>query len=263
MFTSLFPSADIFFKVLCTKLSIALKQFMRRSIDLYIWAFCTLLVTGYIFQAFGMKADFGPFQLGGAVATAGLFEIFGNTANMIMDIEGDRNILYYLTLPTSAATILLSMVCSFAIMGTLLSLVMVPLGKLLFWNSMDLTLISPLKLVIILALSNLFFAILSLAVTAYTKQMARIGSVWSRFLFPLWFLGGFQYSWFILHKTIPTLAYISLFNPVTYVMEGTRAAMLGQAGYLSWWGCCAALCAFIVLIWTYAYVAMKKHLDFV
>ena len=93
--------------------------------------------------------------------------------------------------------------------------------------------------------------------------MERIETVWTRFIFPLWFLGGFQFSWQIVYGISKPLSYVMLANPVTYVMEGLRAATLGQAGYIHFWICVGMLCAFSIATGTLAYRGLKKRLDFV
>jgi ABC-type polysaccharide/polyol phosphate export permease len=79
----------------------------------------------------------------------------------------------------------------------------------------------------------------------------------------MWFMGGFQFSWMSLYSAIPVVAYIDLINPVIYVTEATRVALLGQEGYLSFWLCCGTLLLFSVGCAWYALKRMKKRLDFV
>lgn len=263
MIFELFEQKNIFWKLFKTRLLIASRHLVDKTVNIYIWAFCTLIVTGYVLQAFGLMSGYGAIQLAGVLGTVGFFEIYGNTANTLMDFEGDRSIEYYLTLPTKPWVIMFSMSAVYTFIGICLTIMTIPLGKLLLWNSFSLSQISWFKFAIITVVSNIFFGLSTLAIAAHTESMTKISNVWMRFLFPLWFFGGFQFSWQALHKVLPWVAYLDLANPVLYVMEGVRASVLGQEGYLSWGVCVAVLCIFSVLAAIYTYRKMKKLLDFV
>lgn len=263
MNTKTFGFFDIFFKLMGMRLLIIRQQMFDKVFNLYIWAFCTLVIMGHVMQAFGLSGSFGIFQLAGVLATAGLFEMYGNVAMTIMDLEGDRSIEYYLTLPTTPSVVLASTASAYACVGTILSLTIVPLGKLIFWSTLDLTAISWFKFVTIIIVANIFYGILTQAVAAHVGSMSKMGNVWMRFIFPMWFLGGFQFSWMAMHKLSAPIAYALLCNPVIYIMEGTRAAIIGQTEFLSWGVCIGALSLFSFVCWFYAYNKMKRLLDFV
>ena len=254
---------NIFFKLLGTRLLIIRPQLLAKLINIQIWSVCTLVIFGHVMQASGLAADFGIFQLAGIIATAGLFENYGNIATIIMDFAGEQSIGYYLTLPVKPSVILLSTACAYACVGTLLSFSMIILGKIVFYNSLDLASIAWVKLIMITVLANLFYGLLAQAIAAHVGVVAKIGNVWSRFIFPLWFLGGFQFSWATMYKSCSPLAYVLLANPIIYIMEGTRAAVKGQQGCLSWWTCMGMLSLFTIASWLVAYNRMKKRLDFV
>ncbi len=103
----------------------------------------------------------------------------------------------------------------------------------------------------------------ALMVGSFVKNMSTIGSVWMRFIYPIWFLGGFQFSWTVLFKTSPKLAYLNLINPMTYIMEAIRGAILGQEGYLPFWPCTSMVILFAFACAWYGIVRLKKRLDFV
>ncbi len=221
------------------------------------------MVMGYIMQEYGLTQSYGCFQLATVIATVGLFEIYGNSFRFISDIEGDNHLNYLLTLPLSPTVLLWSLIFSYSLIGIILSFGLIPFGKLLFWNDFSLAEISWLKFVIILILSNIFFGVFTLAVTAHVGALSKMENVWTRFIFPLWFMGGFQFSWASIYKLSQPLAYAFLCNPVLYVMEGIRAALLGQGDCLPWHWCCIALCCFTFIGWLYAKRTMKRLLDLV
>jgi hypothetical protein len=253
----------IFFQLLKTRLLIAYPFFFDKVINQSIWAFCSLFIAGYVMQQFGLSSGFGLFQFAGVVGTAGLFEIYPSVVGMVIDFASEQTIFYYLTLPTTGLMVMLSMIIGFAIQGIALSLCMIPLGKLLFFNQLNLLNIAWIKLLITLIVANLFLSSLIPGVAAAIQNIGKIGNAWSRFIFPMWFLGGFQFSWISIYTISKPLAYCLLLNPVTYIMEAIRVSILGQSGFLNWYLCIGALIVFCLFSTCYSYYRMKKFLDFV
>jgi ABC-2 type transport system permease protein len=254
---------DIFRQLLCAKLVNIRSTLTEKIINIYVWAGCTLFVMSYLMQSFGLAQNFGQFQLAGILSVVGLFELYGNTATLVADLEGDRIIAYYLTLPTSMLTVLLSYICYYVIMSMSMSIALLPLGKLLLWNQFHLIDVAWLKFGLFMMLINLVWAALAFVLAAYLSSLDKLSMAWCRVIFPLWFLGGFQFSWMTTHATAPMLAYVMLLNPVIYATEGIRAVMLGQDGYLSFWLCFIVMVAVLAIAGAWAFVAMKKRLDLV
>lgn len=263
MVTGMFCYFNIFCQLVSTQLTAVRSQLVDMVINLYIWVFCSLVIMGYIMQSFGLAADYGCFQLASIIGTVGLFEVYGNVTKNVMDFDGDRTISYYLTLPTKPWVILGSFVAFYSLVGTILSCLVFPFGKLILYNSFNLDNVSWLKALIIITLANVFFGVFTLVVTTLVGTMSKVRNVWSRFIFPLWILGGFQFSWAVMYKVSVPLAYLMLCNPIVFVMEGCRAALLGQADYLPWWLCCSGLSGYIVICWFFMLRKMKRLLDIV
>ncbi len=255
--------SPIFKHLLHIKLINFKKTVMGKFIDQSIWVMCTIFVTGYIMQAMGLRTDFGSFQLAGMLASTGIFEMYGNAYSLFMDFEGDQNISYYLTLPTTALVVILNMITFYAIIGVMLSLIMLPIGKLILWNQFALAQVSWIRLIPFFTLSSILYGSVTLLFASYIKNMDMMNSLWTRIIFPAWFLGGFQFSWEMVHKVSPYVSYLLLANPILYVIEGTRAALLGQEGYLPFWLCCCVIALLSILFTWLSYKKMKERLDFV
>jgi len=253
----------IFKTIIQSKLQVFRTLLIGHMVDYAIWMGTTTLVTGYLLQSFGMSRSFGPFQFAGCLATTGLFEVYGNVSRMLMDFEGDQTINYYLMLPTSAATVFMALIGYYALVGILTALFMLPLAKLLLWHYISISAISWLPLMMIILIANLFFGVFALWVTTFIKDFDHLGSLWTRFIFPIWFWGGFQFPWATMYELVPALAYLTLLDPVVYTMEGTRAALLGGATYFNAWLCIAVLSLFCVLCFADSMRRLKKRLDFV
>ena len=254
---------DIFCTLVSTHLLIARKGLWDQIINLYIWTSITLVIMGYIMQNFGLASGYGVFQFASIVAVVGLFEVYNSATKTIMDIGGDRSISYYLTLPAKPATVLLSMACSYGLVSMFLTAVLLPFGSLVLYNSFDISTISWVNFIIMAILANSFFAIFTIAMIAHVGTISKMRNIWMRFIWPLWFLGCYQFSWKALYVVSAPCAYLALCNPITFVTEGMRGALLGSAAFLPWGLCCGALCCYIMIFWSYAYYKMKRLLDFV
>ena len=254
---------DILKNILYAKFINLRSALWGKIIDISVWAGCSLYVTGYVMQAFGLSRDFGPFQLACILAVIGMFELSGNAPAMVADFEGDRTISYYLTLPGSTVTVLLGYIIYYATVSIIVSIAVLPLGKLILWQQLNLAGIAWLKFFLFLVLINLVWATATIPLTSYMSSLEKLETVWTRVIFPLWFLGCFQFSWTAIHATSPVLSYVMLLNPVLYATEGMRAVCLGQAGYLPFWLCFVVMVAVLIGLSFWGYVAFKKRLDLV
>lgn len=254
---------SIFSALVCTHLTAVRSQLCDMVINLYIWVFCALVIMGYIMQSFGLASNYGCFQFASILGTIGLFEIYSNVSKNVMDIDGDRTISYYLTLPAKPFVVLASYVCFYALIGIFLSIIVLPFGKLILYNSFTFASVSWFKFLLIVVLANIFFGVFTLMLTAYVGTMTKIRNIWSRFIFPVWILGCYQFSWMVVYKLSAPLAYLMLCNPIVFIMEGARASLLGQEGFLPWSVCCAVLVVYTIVIWCHMYHKMKRLLDFV
>jgi len=246
-----------------TDLKIFKKIAVSKWIDMFIWISTMILVFAYIMPAFGLTKSYGAFMVASMCSTAGLFQSFSYLAELVADIEGDRVISYCFTLPIPSWLVFIRLIIYYTISFMLLGILVLPAGKLMLWNSFSLAQVSFGKYVLIFLLTNIFYAILALWTASYVRSLLRMDSVWMRLIYPLWFLGCFQFSWKALREVSPVLAYIDLINPITYISEGTRAAILGQQGSLNFWWCVLALIVFIVLGGWNAIRRLKRRLDFV
>lgn len=232
-------------------------DYLKAIINSMIWLFCTVIVSNYVLSAMGIQAGFGVFILVGSVASVSLFRSIHSIPGLLGDIEGEGAISYYLTLPMKQAMVFVRYAVSFAIKAALVSISVLIFSKLIMWQVFDLSNLCLLKYCIIFIVSHSFIGFFALLIAAYTPNMSYFENVWSRVVFPMWFLGGYQFNWFTLYKQLPILAYLNLLNPLTYILEGHRVAFLGQAGYLNFWICCLMLILFNLIA---AYGGVRKFM---
>jgi len=254
---------NVFRQLLAAEFIVFKANFKDKIIDLFIWVGITAAIMGYVMPAFGLAADYGVFQLAGLVASGGLFEVFPSVMNLVSDFEGDKQIDYQLILPVPSWLIMVKTATFYALNAIILGVSVIPMGKLVLWYQFDLTKINIIQTIAIIIAISIFYGFFTLWLASRLENTLKIGSVWCRVIFPLWFLGGFQFSWMVLHKLFPTFAYVNLINPMTYIMEGIRGALLGQEGYLNVWLCALALAGFSLVFGLDSIRRLKKRLDYV
>lgn len=236
-------------------------EFWGKFIDTGLLLFTTVMIFGYVLPTYGIGTDYGPFLLVGVIAGFGFFEVMGKVSMMIADLEGDRTILYTLTLPLPSWLVFIYIAVSWALLSSIMGLLMFPLGKLLLFSQFTLAKMSFLKLPLIFILSNLFFGFFALWLVAVLKRMSNLAHLFVRVINPMYSFGGWWYSWMAISTISPIIGYLHLANPLLYVMEGMRAATLGQEGYLPFWISFTALAAFTIVIAWDAIRRLQKRLD--
>lgn len=140
---------------------------------------------------------------------------------------------------------------------------MVPIGKLTLWNQFDLSQIDYGKFALCILFQNIFYACFALWASSIIANMNKLGSVWARYIFPMWFMGGFQFSWIALYKAMPIVAYINLMNPMIYITEAMRVALISQSDYIDFWLCLIAIAFFSVICFIIGMRNLKQRLDFI
>ena len=252
---------NVMWQMLKRDLLIFKRDFFGKFIDTFLIFLTSIIVFAYFMPSEGLSFSYGPFLLIGCIASFGLFEVVGKVSLLMADIDGERNINYSLTLPITSRALFCYTAIYWSLTSFLLTLFLFPIGKLLLFERFDLSAINILKLIPIYITMNLFFGFFSLWLGAIIKSISGIASLFMRFINPIWMFGAYFYSWKALESYSPVIAKISLINPMVYIMEGMRAACLGQEGYLPYWSCLAALWIFILALSWHASKKMKKKLD--
>lgn len=243
-------------------LTVFKQQVVDKTIDISVWVILTMIVTEYVMPFFGLS-NFGLFQFGGIIAGVGLFELYASIVDLVADLEGDRVINYNLTLPMPSVFALMSKSVYYFIIYSALTFAMLPVGYLCLWGKWQLAYVCYYKLLLTVLFQSMFFACFVLWGASVVDNMAHLGKIWSRFIFPMWFMGGFQFSWFSLYQAMPVLAYVNVINPMIYITESVRVALLGQEGYANFWLCLGVIAFFSVVCFTIGFYNLKKRLDFV
>lgn len=257
--TTLSTHLRVFWHLLVRSFVIFKPELKDKIINSLIWTTITTLVFALLMPT--IVPNYGTFILMSGAASWGLFSTVMNIATVIGDLDGDKTIFYELSLPLPQWMVFTKIGLANAICSFVIALLVVPIGKLCLWSSIDLTYFAFGKFYLIIFLAYLFYGFFSLLIASITENLYKLDNIWLRVIFPMWFLGCYQFSWQTMYNISPKLAYINLLNPVTYAMEGARAASLDPALSLPYWNCVAALSGFIIIAGFIGTHFMKKRLD--
>ena len=255
--------SNLFWQLVKTDLVVFKQGFVEKLIDTVIWVTSIVAVVTYVFPKLGMSQNYGEFYAVGAVVSAGLFHTFPKNAAFVADITGAKTINYEFTLPLPSWLVILKQACVFACETIAFSIIIIPLSKLILWNRMDLSNFSVIKFVFMFIFLNVFMGLLSIFTSSFVKDIHSIELVWTRILFPLWFFGSTQYSWYTLYKISPKFAYVLLLNPIVYLAEGIQNAVLGTQGRLPFGICLFMTFFFGIIFGVLGIYKLKRRLDFV
>ena len=100
-------------------------------------------------------------------------------------------------------------------------------------------------MVLVMVLGSLVGAAMGLTMGTLVPPN-RIQVMFALILTPLLFTGASQYPWPSLHS-LRWFQVITLFNPMTYVSEGLRAAMVAQVPHIHPWICIVAMLVSLVV----------------
>lgn len=242
-----------------------LRQFRRiyrgKLLDSCFLLFTNLIVFGYFMPLMGVSNTYGGFILIGAIASFGLFDTIAQVGEILFDIEGEQKITFVLSMPIPTWLVFCQIAVKWAVNNLLLCTPLIFFGKLLLWNSFSLARIDYFRFILIFLTISLFFGFFNLWLIGVIRRIQNLSSLFTRVVNPLFMLGGYFYTWQTCFSFSPIAGYLVLFNPMTYVMEGIRAAALGQKGYLPFWTCFLALWGFIIVLGTHGIIRLKKRLD--
>jgi ABC-type polysaccharide/polyol phosphate export permease len=238
------------------------KQLIDRSIDAVVWIATTLIIAEYVMPLFGINdKQYGTFILIGNFAIWGLFEMLTSVGIFLGDIQGDKSISYYMSLPLPSYIIFIEQSFASAYRSMTSSILILPIGKLILGTDFIISTINWPKFIFACFMINIFYGFFTIFLASYCDNLSNLTMIRSRIIFPLWFLGCFQFQWGMLYKVLPFLAYIDLGNPLTFILEGIRSSTLGPEKYLPFWICMGMLIFFSILFGYLGIQKLKQRLD--
>lgn len=237
------------------------KQVYRHRLKMCLyWLLLTVFTTKMFMPAMGLP-NFGPFILISSVISYGFFITMQNAITLIEDITGNQAILYELSLPIPQWMIFFKFALSNMIQSLIVSLSLLPFSLLVLMDANPFPDFSLSKFTAIFICASIFYGAFGLIFTSVLKNMHQIDNVWLRIIFPMWYLGCWQFPWKTLYEISPTTAYLDLLNPMTLIMEAGRSATIDSAGSLPFWSSCIAILFYAFISCYMGIYWMKKRLD--
>ena len=222
-----------------------------------------ILIFTYFMPAFGLNKDFGTFMAFSMVALQVFFtSVFGLHTLLGEVLNPEDGILQYeLTAPIHPSFVFIKCAFEFIHQSFFTTLPIIVAVKLLMWNRISFEYFSFFKFHFLLLCVALFSGFFTLFLVSITPNRSAVGNLLTRIVFPMWFLGGLQFSWQSLYNISPALAYLNLLNPLTYAYEGCRAATLNPTLSLPYWYCIPALLFCTAFFGTLGINRLKQRLD--
>ncbi|MBP6891956.1 hypothetical protein KBB68_00055 [Candidatus Babeliales bacterium] len=242
---------------------IVYRPFLKdKIINTVVWSSLNVIVVGHIMPTVGLH-NFGPFMLIATVGSNGFLAACNQIPGFISEITGEAsNLQYELTLPIRQSFIFAKYALEYAYQGFISTILVLPIGMILLWNQFSFEHFHFFKFHFMLMLICLFSGFFTLWMSSFTKDNFHgLENLWLRIIFPLWFLGGFQFSWKGLYSIAPVFAYINLLNPLIYALEGARASALDPALSLPYWNCVLALITFTIIFGYWGMYNLKQRMD--
>jgi len=260
---ALFSYWTVFKTMLRIDFEQARETFVSKMIDRFVWVFSSTVVAAYLLQSFGMTAEFGKFMLVGLIVSVGVMDAYSAIALMVADLDGDKVISYYLTLPIPPSFVFIRILVYYGLYPTTLGIFLFPICNFFLPEPIAYASINWPKSLLMIILINFFHASLTLWAATLVQDMRMLAQIWSRLLHPLWFLGGYQFTWASLCEKSPFLGKVALLNPLVHCFEGMRGAVLGGKEFLPFWVTASMLIFFIIVMTAHAIARFKKRLDLV
>lgn len=252
------------FKVFIQLLHRDFLLFKQNIIDNIINNLCWIILSAIVYQF--IMPEMGciyraDFLLVSCVISRAFFGVMDGVCKVVGDLDGDKTITYDMTLPISHTLLFTKIAISHGLQACLLSLVVFPAGKIILWNQLNYPYFHTPKFLLIIIFSSLFSGFFSLLIIGITKSLMQIEDVWRGILFPLYALGGFQFTWKVMYTISPFLSYLNCLNPVMYMFEGIRGATLDPSLSIPFWICCCMLIVFTIPTSLIGIYLLKRRLD--
>lgn len=179
---------------------------------------------------------------------------------LLFDCEKKRFIEYQLRL-LHPHFIILERVVFVTLYTFLLLIPFFPMMKLLMGSCFNTSNISWIGTFFILFLGTLCCSTYLILALCIVPSSQRISSLWMRVNIPLLWLGGLWAPLHVIQQKIPWLGYIAQLNPITYITEGLRSAILGTQAFVSMGVCALALLGFSATFVLLAFYFFRKKTD--
>jgi len=252
----------IFWALLARDMRVIKTRLRSLIIDGLILVVVAVLVFGNLLPMMGMpKKLIAPVFLGNSLSFFLASLGYNWATRMAYDLRFDRFIDYFLTLPLPKSWLFAYYVVSFVIEVTIVTLPMVTLGIVALGNNFGPINGNFAVFLCIYFLALLFWGLFFLgSAFVYDYQWFR-NNMWARRIMPFFATAPAFFTLHAIAIIAPTTSKLMLLNPLTYIIEGLRASLLGGPEYLPLPLCLIGSCVAIVLLCVRLRYGIYKQLD--
>ncbi len=181
------------------------------------------------------------FLIPGLVMMGALNNALMNSSGSIITAKFSGELEDIRVVPLSTQNIVWAMAIGALVRGFIVGLITFLVGAVFHWimKGEFLTIKHPVYLIYFLAMGNLAFGKLGIAVAIWSRNFDHVATVTALIVTPLLYLGGVFYS---LKSLSPFWQAVSHFNPLVYMINGVRFGILGVSDVDM------VLCLFVVAI---------------
>lgn len=180
---------------------------------------------------------------------------------LAFDLDSNRFIEYQMTI-LNPKLIFLQRLLFTTFFASIIIFPFFPISKLLLRHNLMTDKASWLKVALVLVCGTMCLSAYNLLCACAMKDpRANVVSLWMRWNTPMLWLGGVWAPLYVLKNLAPWARSIFYINPIIYITEGLRRAILGSDKFLSVSTCCAALLALGAVFLFASFYFFKKRVD--
>ena len=237
-------SMRVFVALLRRTFFIIIPQLKSTILDGLFLTSIYVLLFGYLYPQMGMgQSLIGPVFIG-SLLTLLCSLSFSLAVRVVNDLKFQRFIDYLFTLPIAKTWLFGWYVASFFIELLLATAPLLVFGLFLLRTKIDITHAQFPLFIAIYGASLLFCSICFLALSILYDYEWFFDNVWPRRLTPTLIASCAIFPWRLVNGFSPLIGKLFLLNPITYIAEGLRGALLDPALSLSPLICLGMLCVY-------------------
>lgn len=225
----------------------------------FMYALCFLYIEPQVLFAENMTQN-GSITFAGQISLFALIISFNATVTLLFDLVGDRFIDYQRTIIDSRL-VLIERIVFAGLLSFCFLMPFFPIAKLLFPHAFIIPNVSWLSLAWIILLTGFMTSAYHLMIACILRDPHQISRVWMRCNEAMLVFGGIIVPWHIIYTTSAFLGYLALANPLLYVTEGARQALLGGSQFFPLWISSIMLVTWTAICTMIACRVFKKRVD--
>ena len=252
-------TSDVFFAMLRRDLRVARRELPFFLLRTVLQPLLLMMVFGFVLPSLGLVTQaYTATLLPGLLALAlALSAVQSVALPMVAQFGVSKEIEDRLLAPIPSRLVALELVTAGTLQGILAALVVLPAGTLIMGDIPGLALGNVAQIAGIMVLGAATFSALGLLIGCAINPQ-QIGLMFSSIIGPMIFFGCMYYPWKGLNH-MPVMKYGVLVNPLVYVAEGMRGALVPSVPHMDLFVVTVALLTLLLVFWYFGLRAFLKR----